>query len=75
MRKFSLWGLGGGYDIKGELENYQKAWAELDHKVTELEELTGLSIDEIIAAFKRGCNITEPFCDPNIIREIESGVL
>lgn len=55
------------YDIKGELDNYKRAWAELDHKVTELEELTGLGIDEIIAAFKRGCNLVEPF-NPDLLK-------
>lgn len=68
MRKFSLFGLGGRYDIKGELENYKKAWAELDSKIEKLETITGLHIDEIIAAFERGCNLVEPF-NPNLVKE------
>ena len=66
MRKFTLWGNVSRYDIEGELANYKKAWAELDHKVEKLETLTGLSIDTIIAAFERGCNLVEPF-NPKLV--------
>lgn len=47
---------------------------ELDMKVMKLEAVSGMSIDEIYDAFKRGCGLVEPGYNNTTLEEFAKGI-